>query len=340
MNRPSESRQSLRSTLGNDHGILRERECVDIAECSLSGPNAGSNDLDLHRGRRANDGVSYADLEEIIPGRFGTYDIPCPLCGPGRQAAINRRRPVLRVWYNVPGFLTYCCARCGTHGYARADGQRNAVASTRSEALQPQSALPASAAKLDRARWLWSQRQSIKSTSAEVYLREARGYGGPMPTTLGFLPARAQHPPAMIAAFGMVAEPQPGVLNIPDAAVFGVHLTRLAPEGRSKAGTDTDKIMVGTPRGYPIVVAPPGDLCGLAIAEGIEDALSVHEASGLGAWAAGAASFMPALAAAVPDWIECVTVMVDDDYAGWSNSDALAARLDRRGFDVRLVILS
>jgi hypothetical protein len=284
------------------------------------------------------DSVSYEQLSWLTGGQFGTYDVACPWCGPGRQSVVNRRRPVLRVWYDVPDFLTYCCARCGAHGYARADGRRNAFASTRSESSQPQSALPASAAKLDRARWLWSQRRSIKSTSAEVYLREARGYGGPLPTTLGFLPARAQHPPAMIAAFGRVAEPKPGVLSISDTAVYGVHLTRLAPDGRSKAGTDTDKIMVGTPRGYPIVVAPPGDLGGLAIAEGIEDALSVHEVSGLGAWAAGAASFMPALAAAVPEWIECITVMVDDDHAGRSNAGLLAERLDRRGFDVRLVI--
>jgi hypothetical protein len=97
--------------------------------------------------------------------------------------------------------------------------------------------------------------------------------------------------------------------------------------------------MIGAPRGHPIVLAPPGDLCGLAITEGIEDALSVHEATGLGVWAAGAASLMPSLAAAVPEWIECVTIMVDDDDAGRSNADTLAGRLDRRGFDVRLVVL-
>jgi hypothetical protein len=144
----------------------------------------------------------------------------------------------------------------------------------------------------------------------------------------------------MIAAFGLAAEPKPGVLSIADAAVVGIHLTRLAPDGRNKAGTDTDKIMVGAPRGYPIVLAPPDDLSGLAITEGIEDALSVHEATALGAWEAGAASFLPALAAAVPEWIECVTIMVDDDDAGRSNADALAGRLDQRGFDVRLVSFS
>jgi hypothetical protein len=155
---------------------------------------------------------------------------------------------------------------------------------------------------------------------------------------LGFLPGHADHPPAMIAAFGMVEEAEPGIISIAAAAVMGVHLTRLAPDGNSKAGTESDKIMVGAPLGSPIVVAPPDDLGGLAIAEGIEDALSVHEATGLGAWAAGAASFMPALAEAVPKWIECITVVVDDDDAGYSNSNALAEHLEQRGFPVRLVV--
>jgi hypothetical protein len=284
--------------------------------------------------------IGYDDLKLIIDGPFGTYDVACPSCGPGRHSAVNRRRPVLRVWYDVPDFLTYCCARCGAHGYARPDGTRSAAAPRRPEWQASQSTSPRPATKLNRARWLWSQRKPIKSTPAEVYLTDARGYRGPLPNTLAFLPARARHLPAMIASFGLAAEPEPSVLSIADVAVVGVHLTRLAPDGRSKAGTDTDKIMVGTPRGYPIVLAPPGDLSGLAITEGIEDALSVHEATGLGAWAAGAASFMPALAAAVPEWIECVTIMVDHDDAGRSNADMLAERLERRGFDARLVILS
>jgi hypothetical protein len=49
----------------------------------------------------------------------------------------------------------------------------------------------------------------------------------------------------------------------------------------------------------PIVVAPLNDLLSLAITEGIEDALSVYEASGLGVWAAGSAPHMAKLAAAV-----------------------------------------
>ena len=94
---------------------------------------------------------------------------------------------------------------------------------------------------------------------------------------------------------------------------------------------------MNTPLGSPIVLAPANDLNGLAITEGIEDALSVHEATGLGVWAAGAASFLPALAVAVPAWIECITILVDDDDAGRGNAYGLADQLEHRGFQARLI---
>jgi Toprim domain len=284
--------------------------------------------------------IGYDDLIASIDDQIGIYDVACPSCGPGRHSPANRRRKVLRVWHTAPGFINYSCARCGARGYGRAHGIAGSSPPRWAAHFAQQPGTDQVAiARRDKARWLWDQRRPICGTPAEVYLREARGYGGTLPATLGFLPKRAEHPPAMIAAFGPAAEIEPGAILAPTGIVSGVHLTRLAPDGRSKAGTDTDKIMVGTPRGSPIVVAPPGDLCGLAITEGIEDALSVHQATGLGTWAAGAAPFMPALAAAVPEWIESVTIMVDDDDAGRSNADALAERLGRCGFDVRLVIL-
>ena len=95
--------------------------------------------------------------------------------------------------------------------------------------------------------------------------------------------------------------------------------------------------MVGSPSGLPIVIAPPNDLLGLAVTEGVEDALSVHQATGLGAWAAGAAAFMPKLADAVPDWIDCVTVFADANQAGETNSAKLAAALNARGIHAEVL---
>jgi hypothetical protein len=89
--------------------------------------------------------------------------------------------------------------------------------------------------------------------------------------------------------------------------------------------------MLGSSIGYPIVLAPPNDLLGLAITEGIEDALSVHASTGLGAWAAGSASRLPALADTVPRYIEAITITVDDDEAGRRHADELGERLLARG---------
>jgi hypothetical protein len=143
----------------------------------------------------------------------------------------------------------------------------------------------------------------------------------------------------MIAAFGVPSEPEPGVLEIADNDVCGIHITRLAADGSGKAGaaTDadiTDKIMIARSTGWPIVLAPPNDLLGLAVAEGIEDALTAHQATGLGAWAAGSASRLPALADKVPNYVECVTIYAHADPDGRKGAVELARQLAERGVEV------
>jgi hypothetical protein len=250
---------------------------------------------------------------------------------------------VLRVWRLEPGFATFHCARCGERGYVRNDYSRPQIdraeferrlAAARAEAAARERS--SAAERLAKALWLWRQRKPIVGPIAETYLRQVRGYRGALPATLGYLAPRGEHGPAMIAAFGIAYEPEPGLLEIADIAVRGVHITRLAANGLGKAGTARDKIMLGSSIGYPIVLAPPNDLGCLAIAEGIEDALSVHDDTGLGVWAAGSASRLPALADVVPRYIEAVTITVDDDDVGRANADALAGRLLARGVaDVR-----
>jgi len=68
---------------------------------------------------------------------------------------------------------------------------------------------------------------------------------------------------------------------------------------------------------------------GLAITEGIEDALSVHQATGLGAWAAGSAPHMSKLAAAiVRAEPECVNIIADNDDAGQRHARELVTDLE------------
>ena len=92
--------------------------------------------------------------------------------------------------------------------------------------------------------------------------------------------------------------------------------------------------------GTPIVLAPMNDLLGLIICEGIETGLSLYEATGCGVWAAGAASRMPALADAVPDYTDCVTVAGEPDEAGRKGAIELARRLKARGIYTELRFLA
>jgi hypothetical protein len=117
--------------------------------------------------------------------------------------------------------------------------------------------------------------------------------------------------------------------------VRGVHLTRLTAEGaKAPDASGKSKIMLGVCKGAPIVISPPNDLLGMAVTEGVEDGLSVYQATGLGVWAAGAAGFMPALAPLVPDYIETLTIYAHDDKAGRDNAITLARALKARGIEV------
>jgi len=281
-------------------------------------------------------------LEQAIGGKTGTFDVPCPLCGPDRSHPAKRRRKVMRVWRHAPGFASYHCVRCGESGYARRYGavrhvDPGVLAQARAEATERDQQY---ANKQHRkALWLWQQRRPIVGSVAETYLRDVRGYHGSLPATAGFLPARGEHSPAMIAAFGLPGEPEPGTIAITDDAVRGIHMTKLKVDGFGKADTEPNKIMLARSLGSPVVLAPVNDLLGLVICEGIEDALSVYEATGLGAWAAGAASRLPALADAIPGYVESLLVLVDDDNDGRRHAAELARRAASRGIETRRLYL-
>jgi hypothetical protein len=185
----------------------------------------------------------------------------------------------------------------------------------------------------EKAHWLWAQRRPLENSIAERYLRQARGYAGPLPATLGFLPRKGAHSSTLIAAFALVQESEPGVLR-PPANVGAVLLIALAPDGLSKADIEHPKKIIGSPDGLPIVVSPVNDLCGLGVCEGLEDGLSIYQATALGVWAAGGAGFLPKLVSAVPDYVECVTIYQHDDAAGQAGAAALARSLSDKGVSV------
>jgi hypothetical protein len=309
--------------------------------------------------------INLAQIDHATGGRIGKFDIACPMCGPYRKSPLNQRRKVLRIWRLEPGFATHHCARCGEQGFAR-DGNIRTTASDPARLAQAR----AEAAERDRAHkarrqqlalWLWRRRRPIAGSIAGAYLREVRGYGGSLPATLGYLPARQDCPPSMIAAFGLVtepdssdrrwrllepnrivAEPDPGI-DIADDAVTGIHLTRLLPDVSGKAEFDDPdenaKIMIGPSAGSPVVLAPLNDGLALGVAEGIEDGLSICQSLGIGVWVAGAASRLPALADIIPAYTDIVLVFAHDDRDGQRHAAELGRRLRARMISNEIVTL-
>ncbi len=148
--------------------------------------------------------------------------------------------------------------------------------------------------QIDRARGLWRRAAAGDGTPVEAYLR-SRGVRLPVPPTLRYvrdLPYwhrrdGADRAEPLLRAPAMIAP-----LQQADGIVAGIHLTWLRPGGEGKAqpvDPDTGELlptkkMRGASWGAAIRLAPAGARMG--IAEGIETALSVIQATGLSVWAA------------------------------------------------------
>jgi hypothetical protein len=293
-----------------------------------------------------------------IPLRRSGKDFvgPCPRCGGHDRFSVN---PSKQVWNcrsckketgakgDVIGLVMFVDGCDFRDAVQRLAGGATDSASMTSRLLSAPKAKQKTDAdykqrQREKAQWLWSRSLPIEGTPAERYLREARVISSlpTLPATLRYLPPlKPEHHPAMIAPYAFADEPEPGVLGIP-RNVHAVHLTLLKPallkpDGSGKADVEKQKMTIASPLGRPIVIAPANDLLGLAISEGIEDALTAHASTGLGAWAAGSSSFMPALAAVVPAYVEAVTICAHDD-GGKRDALKLDDLLTKRGVEVRI----
>jgi hypothetical protein len=299
-----------------------------------------------------------ADLLEIAASvgttlhREGAEHVgPCPICGGDDRFSINTAKGVffcrgcvkggsgaidLQIFLDGGDFVTAVKTLTGTESLV---GKHTAPADAKAKADKRRRDQAEHEAEQHRkASWLWSQSQPIEGSIAEKYLREARGISGPLPATLRFLPARDTHASALIAAFALPHELEPGMLVSPQH-VDAVHLVKLTGDGSDRLREPKAKISIGAVNGRPIVVAPVNDLGGLAICEGIEDGLTAHCATGLGAWASASAPFLPKLAATVPAYVEVVTIFAHND-GGLPHAKQLADQLRAKGVEVTLEVSS
>jgi hypothetical protein len=174
------------------------------------------------------------------------------------------------------------------------------------------------------ARELWERSTPAAGTTVEKYLRD-RGIEIAVPSTIRFLP-EAKHPtgahlPVMLA----------GVQDM-SGTIVAVHRTFLKENGIGKADIEPQKMMLGPVAGAAVRFGGVGDE--IAVAEGIESALSVFQAVGTPTWAALSAPGLAALE--LPGMVAHVTVVADGDDVGNAAAEYAAHRWWREGRHVRI----
>lgn len=156
------------------------------------------------------------------------------------------------------------------------------------------------------AQQIWRDARPPRGTVIETYLA-ARGLTLPDGAALRFHPGlrhRADRGwwPAMVALV------QHGIDGTPQA----IHRTFLARDGSGKAPVPSPRMALGPCRGGAVRLAEAGAT--LMVGEGIETCLAAMQASGLPAWSALSASFMPSLD--LPPHVREVIVLADGDVTG------------------------
>jgi phage/plasmid primase-like uncharacterized protein len=176
------------------------------------------------------------------------------------------------------------------------------------------------AKKLDWCSALWGETVPTTGTIVETYLA-GRNLPGRVPGHLRFHAAAPLDYERRTTAPALV-----GIVLDHRSQAIGLHLTALQPDGSGKAGANPRR-MFGPVKGGAVQLAPI-DRGLIAVAEGIETALSFAALTGSPTWAAlstaGLEGFEP------PADVTRLTIAADGDAAGMKAAEALARRLERR----------
>jgi hypothetical protein len=191
---------------------------------------------------------------------------------------------------------------------------------------KPPGGTPAAAARL------FAASVPVAATLADTYLRSRGLTRGGMMSALRFHPkcwhrdegqTRSIPRPALIAAVTDGA-----------GALQGVHRTWLAPDGKGKAGVETQRRAMGHLLGNAVRLIPHDDI--LVVGEGIETMLSLVEAMpGLPVWAALSSGHLGAVL--LPEGLQRLYIAIDRDPAGQRAAERLSARATDVGIAVRVL---
>lgn len=173
---------------------------------------------------------------------------------------------------------------------------------------------------------------------AELRQRWERWWSGGTPShplLRRYLQARGlsiEPPPSLRLAYWEAGPTMLARVTDPNGELCGIHMTLLARDGSARLSKRLAKgshPLGGAIRLYPLEPDKP-----LALAEGIETALAVHEATGWPVWACVSAGGLERVVLP-PEALE-VVVAADNDKAGLEAANRLARRLLGEGRRVRI----
>ena len=178
---------------------------------------------------------------------------------------------------------------------------------------------------------LWERSRSPVGTVVETYLRMRR-ISSAIPPSLRFLPNHYHKPtrtywPVMLAA-------------ITDAKgrMLALHRTYLAPDGSAKAPVHPPKMTLGQVGGLSCHLGTPKNE--IAVAEGIETALSFQLATGIPTWAALSVGGLRRLILPPAPDAGFVTIAADADVIGIEAARVAALRWKGEGRQIRVIVPS
>lgn len=191
------------------------------------------------------------------------------------------------------------------------------------------------ARSVDYARELWVAAGPIMGTPAEAYLR-SRGITAPLPPVLRF--ARLAPPKDSGLAASSGNRPLPALVALVtahDARPTGIQRTYLTDAGRKALSADGKvKFSLGNIRGGAVRLGP--EIAeGLALTEGIEDALSLMQLGAPSAWAAAGSAMLDGMV--LPEGVRSVVVGGDNDAAGRAAAEKAARAFAGTGRIVELL---
>jgi putative DNA primase/helicase len=274
----------------------------------------------MRRGNRVTVADALAQLEGVR-ACAGGYVARCPVHD-DREASLS-----LREGENGE-LLMHCFVGCGFDSILTELKLPPLGRGQVDHSLANPSAALDSAKRTELALRIWRQTRGATGTMVETYLR-SRGITT-VPPALRYHPA-LKHPYARATPPAMVA----GVQNIKGAFV-AIHRTWLASDGNGKAKLEPNRAALGPVVGGAVRFARASET--LALAEGIETALSVQQAAGIPTWAALGTANLTRVE--LPACVGEVFICADHDVTGAGEKAALAAaaKFMREGRKTRIAL--